>query len=352
LKFLDSWKGIVRGKKELLGVDIGTSAIKLAEIAKKGESYILKQAHIVPITPGRVSSGAIIDLDGLASELNTIWNSLGLKTKNVAIALPGNMTILRRARLPYVPEEEIESAIKWEIEKTLPFKVEDIHFDYFVYEIKENESIDLIYAVAKREVIKSFQDLAQKAGLELSVLDSAYLSLANITMINYDDLEHMLFLIFDIGAESSNLLVLKNNRIVYGRNVEVGGTTVTSHIAKATGCDVEEAEQAKLKGEVEEGILREGAHELALKLYNEAIISLNFAHNLLGTKEDVEKIFITGGSSNTPFLITEISSLMNTEVHNLLPIRKIDLHPNLDPSYIDEIAPRMCTAMGTALRAI
>lgn len=352
LEKLDPLKEIVKGRRELLGLDIGTSAIKVVEMKRKGEVHILRQAHVVPLIPGRVSSGAIIDAEELASELKSIWNSLNLKTKNVAIALPGSMTILRRARLPYVPEDEIEKAIKWEIEKTLPFKVEDIHFDYFIYEMREGESIDLIYAVAKKEVIKGFQDLTEMAGLNLDVLDSAYLSLANITIANYDDLGNILFLIFDVGAESSNLLVLKNNRIVYGRNVEVGGITVTSHIAKATGCSLEEAEQTKLNGEVDEGVMREGAHQLALKLYNEVIVSLNFAQNLLGTKEQVERIFLTGGSSNTPFLITEVSSLMNTEVHSLLPIRKIDLHPSLEPSYIDEIAPRMPIAMGTALRTL
>jgi len=352
LEKLGPFKAALGKKKALLGVEIGTNAIKIADIKRKGSQLVLHQAHVVPLPPGKMSMGSIEDQEGLASELDTIWNTLNLKNRNISLALPGNLTILRRTRLPYVPSEEIEKAIQWEIEKTLPFKLEEIHFDFHVYDIKEGENIDLVYVVARRNVIESYQQLFLMAGINLEVLDSTFLALANIAIVNYDDLSNVLFMVLDIGAESSNLLVIKDNRILYSRNVEIGGDVVTQSISRRLDCSIEDAERIKLSGDIDEDTLREGSHALASKLHNEIIISLNYSQNLLGTQEGIEKILITGGASNTPFLIPELTSFLNVHVQTLSPIRKIDLHPRLDPTHMDEISTRIPIAMGTALRSV
>ncbi len=216
---LEPFKAAFRKKKVLLGVEIGTNAIKIADIRGKRGQLVLHQAHVVPLPPEKITMGSVEDQEGLAAELDTIWNTLNLKNRNISLALPGNLTILRRSRLPYVPPEEIEKAIQWEIEKNLPFKLEEIHFDFHVYEIKEGESVDLVYVVARRSVIESYQQLFLMAGINLEVLDSTFLALANIVIVNYEELSNALFMVLDIGAESSDLLVIKNHRILYSRNV-------------------------------------------------------------------------------------------------------------------------------------
>ncbi len=341
--------GLVK-KKSLLGVEIGNTSLKIAEIKGKGKDLTLNQAHVIPLPPGKISMGSIKDSEGLASEIDTIWNTLNLKNRNISLALPGNLTILRRSKLPYVPQEEIDKAIQWEIEKVLPFKLEEIHFDYHVYDIKEGESIDLIYVVARKAVVEAYQDLFSMAGINLEVLDSAFLALANVTLTNYDDLPDVPFVVLDIGAKSSNILILRDNKILYGRNVEIGGYLVNQTISRKLGCTLEEAENIKISGALDETILREGASLLAERLYNEIIVSLNYS--LLDSQERMDKIYIAGGASSTPFLATELSTLLNVDIHPLSPVRRIDIHPHLDSGYIDEISPRIPVAMGTALRGI
>jgi len=350
LEKLGPFKGTLGRKRNLLGVEISSNSLKIAEVKNKGGEFLLSQAHVVPLPAGKINAGNIEDLEGMASELDTIWNSLNLKNRNVSLALPGNLTILRRSKLPYVPYEEIEKAIQWEIEKVLPFKLEEIHFDFHVYDVKEGESIDLIYVVARRTVVESYQQLLNIAGLNLEVLDSAFLALANVTLINYDDLPDVLFMVIDIGSKNSNILVVKDNRILYGRNVEIGGSLVDQIISREIGCTLEEAENIKLSGELDESIIRDGASALANKLYNETIVSLNYSSNLLDSQERIDRIYITGGASLTPFLTAELSNLLNIDIHSLSPVRKIDLSPQIDPSYIDEVSPRIPIAIGTALR--
>jgi len=352
LEKLGPFKMALGKRKALLGVDIGSNSLKIVEIRGKRDQLILNQAHVVPLPPGKVTMGTIEDPEGLASELDTVWNTLQLKNRNISLALPGNLTILRRTKLPYVPPEEIEKAIQWDIEKVLPFKLEEIHFDFHVYEIKEGENIDLVYVVAKRNVIETYQQLFVMAGINLEVLDSTFLALANIAIINYEELKETFYMILDIGAESSNLMAMKNDRILYCRNVEVGGDLVTQCISRHLSCSTEEAERLKLAGDVEESILREGAQTLASKLHNEIIISLNYAQNILGSQEPVEKILVTGGGSNTLFLIQELGPLLNTNVQPMSPIRRVELDPHLDPTHVDEISSRLSVAMGTGLKSV
>ncbi len=127
---------------------------------------------------------------------------------------------------------------------------------------------------------------------------------------------------------------------------------VTQSISSHLKCSMEDAEQIKLSGNVDESILREGSHALASKLNNEIIISLNYSQNLLGTQEQVERILVTGGASSTPFLIPELISFLNVEIQPLAPTRKIELHPHMDPSHMEEISTRIPVAMGTALRSV
>jgi type IV pilus assembly protein PilM len=355
LKLLDKLgplKTTIGKRRGLLGVELSSSSVKIAELKISSSRSVLQQAHVVPIPPGKVTMGNIEDQEGLASELDSIWSSLNIKNRNISLALPGNLTILRRSRIPYVPPEEVEKAIKWEIEKTLPFKLEEIHFDFHVYEFHEGESINLIYVVARKNIIESYQHLFQIAGINLEVLDSAFLALANTTIVNYEELADILFMVIDMGAESSNLLVIKNNRILYSRNVEVGGILVNQTLAQETGCTLEEAEQLKLSGDADEATLREASHALATKLYGEVVASLNYSQNLLGTQEQIDRIYTTGGASNTPFLVTELNALLNADIETLSPVRKVDLNPQLDPTYIDDISTRIPVAMGTALRSL
>ena len=355
MKFLDklgSLKTSIGKRRGVLGVELSNSSVKIVELKVSGDRILLKRAHVVPIPAGKVVMGKIEDQEGLASELNSIWSSLNIKNRNISLALPGNLTILRRSRIPYVPPEEVEKAVKWEIEKTLPFKLEEIYFDYHVYEVYEGESIDLIYVLGKKNIIDSYQDLFRKANMNLEVLDSAFLALTNTAIVNYGELGDVLFMVIDIGEESSNILVIKNNRILYGRNIEVGGILVNQILAQRTGCSLEEAEQLKLSGEADETIIREASRALANKIYGEVIVSLNYSQNLLGTQEQVDKIYSTGGASNTPFLVTELNELLNAEVEPLSPVRKVDLAPQLDPAYIDEISTRIPVAMGAALRSL
>lgn len=355
MKLLDKLgplKATVGKRRGLLGVELSSSSVKIVELKISSNRSLLQRAHVVPIPPGKMAMGKIEDQEGLASELDSIWSSLNIKNRNISLALPGNLTILRRSRIPYVPPEEVEKAVKWEIEKTLPFKLEEIHFDFHVYEFHEGESIDLIYVLGKKNIIESYQQLFQIANINLEVLDSAFLALANTAIVNYDELADILFMVIDIGEESSNILVIKNNRILCSRNIEVGGILVNQTLAQKAGCTLEEAEQLKLSGDADEAILREASRALATKIYGEVVVSLNYSQNLLGTQEQVDRIYSTGGASNTPFLVTELNELLNADVGTLSPVRKVDMDPQLDPTYIDDISTRIPVAMGTALRSL
>ncbi len=356
VSFLDKLKsGFSFGSKsQPLGLEIGSSAVKVAEVFERGGEFVLENASLVSIPRGMVVGGMIKDKEGMISELESIWDSLELGKREVALALPGNFSMIETFTVPdTADEDEIMAQVEKRVEATIPLKKEELTFDFDVYPPDEAEDgkMQVVYAIARREMVDSYRHIFEAAGLTLESVKPTPVCLANIVSANTMSAKGEAVLVLEIGCDSTNLLVLRDGRILYGRNVSIGGSVVTELIAEKLNVPFGEAEKMKLKGEgIDKSMMRDGVVVLAAKLQGEISISLGQIESSMGGVVELNKVLLTGGGSKSLFIEEELESLLNMKVESLIPIKNIALSPDLDPPSLADMAPSLSVVMGLLLR--
>jgi type IV pilus assembly protein PilM len=355
LSFLDKLRLSLGGKSQPLGLEIGSSAIKVVDVVEKKGNFVLQDAHVVSIPRGLVVGGVIKDRDGMVSELENVWDSLNLKKIEISFVLPGNFSMIETFSLPAdMDEDEILAEVEKRVSTTIPLKREELTFDFDVYPPDmddEGDKIQIIYAIARREMVESYRHIFEAAGLILESVKPTPVCLANIVSANTLFHKGETVLLLEIGSDSTNLLVLKDGRIIFSRNISVGGSMITQFIADKLNLSFSEAEKMKLTGgEVDRHTLRDAAVALAAKLQGEVSVSLGQIEGAIDKSLNLQRALITGGGSKSVFLEEELASLLGMKVEALIPIKNVALSPKLDPPSLAVIAPRISAVMGLLLR--
>ncbi len=119
-----------RRAKSLVGLDIGSSAVKAVELKPVGKSYKVTAFGSEPLPPDSIVDGAIIDGAAVADAIRRLFDGRGIKTKDVAASLSGNAVIVKKITLPIMSEAELAESIYWEAEQYIPFDIQDVNLDY------------------------------------------------------------------------------------------------------------------------------------------------------------------------------------------------------------------------------
>ena len=119
-----------RRAKSLVGLDIGSSAVKAVELKPAGKAYKVSAFGTEPVPPDSIVDGAIIDGGVVAEAIRRLFGGRGIKTKDVALSLSGNAVIVKKITLPVMTASELAESIYWEAEQYIPFDIQDVNLDY------------------------------------------------------------------------------------------------------------------------------------------------------------------------------------------------------------------------------
>jgi type IV pilus assembly protein PilM len=132
---------VMFGSKELIGLDIGSSAIKLAHVKAVGVEFRVRKFGVFPLPPDAIVDGAIMDHVSVIEGIKTALRELKVKEKEVATSLSGHSVIIKKVVLPTTTPEELEESIQWEVEQYIPFDIKDVRIDFQVIgPLKEDPS--------------------------------------------------------------------------------------------------------------------------------------------------------------------------------------------------------------------
>ncbi len=355
MSFIKKLKLNLGGKSQPLGLEIGSSAIKVVEIAEKSKIPVLQNAYIASLPRGLVVAGVIKDEESMVAELKNIWESNGIRKREISFALPGNFSMIETFSLPAdTDEEEIMAQVEKRVSTTIPLKKDELTFGFDVYPPnpeEDNDNIQVIYAIARKEMVRTYRNIFEAAELTMESVKPTPVCLANVVSANTVFQKGESVLVLEIGCESTNLLVLKEGRILYSRNISIGGSMVTQIIADKLNISFGEAEKMKLNaGEMDAHLLRDAAVAVAAKLQGEVSISVGQVEGAMETPLNIQRVLITGGGSRSPFIEDELASLLNMKVEAFSPIKNMALSPKLDPTLLEVIAPRIASAIGLLLK--
>jgi len=342
--------------KNLVGFDIGTSAIKLVELDEAKGNYRLKNFGIAKLPKETIVNGVIINADPLVQSIKSLTSNLKISNKNVAISISGNPVIIKKITLPFMTEDELEPVIETEAEQYIPFDLEEVNIDFQILGVNEenSEQMDVMLVAAKKAMIEEYTDVIRNAGLKACIIDIDVFSLENMFNINYTYEENETVVLIDIGASVTNINIVKNGTSIFNRDVFLGGNQLTEEIQKELSVSFEEAEILKT-GEQIEGINQELIDQTIAKncssIAREIRRTLDFFTG--SSYAEINRIYLSGGASKTQGLKEIIEEKMNSTVEPSDPFKEIKYDKKtFDTEYIKDISLFAAVGVGLASRKI
>src|SRR2546422_6986191 len=165
--------GFGKKKKELVGLDIGSSSVKAVKLKRKGEGYELENLGLETFDPDTVVDGAIMNAPEVSRRINAIFSENKISTKNVATSVSGHSVIVKRITVAAATEEEVANAIPYEAQQYIPFDMADVNMSYQVLgPAPTGNGLDVMLVAVKREKIQNYTTVLSRSEEHTSELQS------------------------------------------------------------------------------------------------------------------------------------------------------------------------------------
>ncbi len=243
--------------KAVVGLDIGSSAVKAVELKAVGKGYKVVAFAIESVPPDSIVDGAIIDGAAVADAIRRVFENKAFKTKEVAASLSGNAVIVKKINLPVMTEAELAESIYWEAEQYIPFDIQDVNLDYQILNAgtgAESEgTMDVLLVAAKKEKIADYTGVISQAGRLPVIVDVDAFALQNAYEVNYGLEPDAVVVLLNAGASAININIITGDQSVFTRDISMGGNSYTEAVQKELNLPFESAEQIK-RGQPVEGV--------------------------------------------------------------------------------------------------
>ena len=345
------------GSKKLLGLDIGTSSIKMAELDVSKNAATLVRFGYTPIIQGAVSGGEINDVPTVSESIRTLFTEGGFKRKSSNTGMFGTSVITKKINMPRMEAKMVGEQIRWEAEQYIPFDLNEINLDYHFIQnsqtVTATENMDVLLIAAKQEFIFKYMETVQSAGLNPSIVDVAGFALANCFEFNYGVMEDEVVALLNIGAGVTNFVVVERGEVIFCRDIPVGGLTYTSDISKEMGISFDEAEVLKLSAAQGQEVPPEVGN--AIISTNEIVCEeINNSFEFYAATSSglsISKFYASGGSIYLPNLLDQISNTVGVPYEVIDPLKNVTYNKKaFSDEYIESIKPFAAIVIGLALR--
>ena len=341
----------------MIGLDISSSSAKLVELGQdRSGNLTLERCGIEPLERGWISDGNIEKFDEVVEATRRLVGKSGTKAKHVAMALPASVVISKKIILPAgLSEREMEVQVESEANQYIPFSLDEVSLDFCVVGPSATSAgdVEVVIAASRKEKVEDRQGLAEAAGLVPVVLDvESYASrLAASRVIGRlpGGGVDALIALFEIGAMTSTMQVLRNDDLIYERDQVFGGEQLTQMLVRQYGFTQDEAETKKRAGELPDDygtvVLQPYVESLAQEL--ERALKFFFTstpHNR------VDYILLAGGTAGIPGLTEAITRHTSFPCQVVNPFDGMEVGRAVREKKMLREAPSYLTACGLAMR--
>ena len=339
----------------LVGVDIGSSSIKVLQLGRSGSDYRVEAFAIEPVPEGAVSEGTISDPDSVADVVKRAVKRSGTKARNCAMAVSGAAVITKIINLSSdLSEDDIEAQIEVEANQYIPYPREEVSLDFEVLgpSPRNAELVEIVLAASKTEHVDMRREVAELAGLNISVVDVESFVIANAFDLvrkraGIDETETIGVL--NMGSSASTLIALRGNRSIYSREHSFGGQQLVEECMRRYGMDQEQANFLQ-RGEAPPA----GFEDELLEPFRQSVIQqISRALQFYSSSSDysgINTLFLTGGAAATPGLAEALGDEIGISCELADPLQGLRLAPSIKASEFERVRSSLTTACGLALR--
>jgi len=349
---------MIFGKKDhLVGLDIGSSIIKVAELKETRKGVALHKFGMTRIEPGTIVEGRIVDMEGLANDIVTLFKSLKIREKNVAISTGGHSVVIKTINILSKPKKELHDTIYSDAEQYIPYDIDDVNIDYQV--LGENESsngqMSVLVVAVKKDLVAEYIDLIHLAGLYPKIIDVDTFALQNAYERLPSEKHEQITLLIDIGASKISLNILKGNVSLMMRDTISGTNQILEEISREFDVTLDEAEQI-LNDKSDDIVSQDGVQEICKRISFSWCSEISEVVNIYqrsGNSEEIEKIVLSGGGVFIEGFKDRLLSQLDVDISIINPFEGIILDEIKFPdSFITRTGPFAPIAIGLALRRI
>ena len=330
-KIVDALKDILKlGPKGIVGIDIGISSVKVAQVQKiPGKKAKLIKYASVPLPEGAIMEDEIQNESAVVDAIKKALKKAKISSDTAVIGLKGPHSITKKLTLAGGSPEEIDDQVHWEAEQYLPFDLEVASLGYHVMGENEGGGVDIIFAAATNEVVERFKDLANEAGLRVKVIDMDITATTNVFEMVLGkklDVANESYLLLEIGSQKTNFIIYKNKRILFTKEIPVGGLVITEEIQRQMGVNYNEAEDLKRSGD-DQGNLPEEILTIIEESINSFFTEIQKTYDFYVSSTSDESLvgcYITGGSAQLIGLADGLENILQVEVNYLNPFEHFE----------------------------
>ena len=342
-------------KKQVVGCDVGSSAIKIVELKPlKNDEFQLVHAAVADLSPEAIVDGAIMDSSLVVEALTGLISENGIKNSKFGGSLSGHSVIIKKIQLPSMTEAELAESIQWEAEQYIPFDINDVNLDYVVLETAASDTMDVLLVAVKRDRINDYTSVIVQAGKEPVLVDVDVFAVQNAFESNYSSRGETVALV-NVGASVMNINVLHDGNSVFWRDVAFGGNLYTEAIQREFNLPREDAEKLKLGEEVGQvskqqvdSVMSSASEDLAAELQK----TIDF-FVATSSVDRLDRVMLSGGGALVANLEAVLQERFQVNVELLNPFRNIRYNESdFDPDWINRNAPAMAVAVGLAIRTV
>jgi type IV pilus assembly protein PilM len=346
-----------RRSSAVIGLDISSSSVKLVELGQTANGeFVLERFASEPFEKGWITDGQIEKFDEVADAVRRVVDKSGTRTKQVVLAMPQSAVITKRIMLPAgLREEELELQVEQEANQYIPFSLDEVSLDFCVVGPSPTSvgDVEVLIAASRKDRVQDRQGLAEAAGLKPVVLDieshASRLAMSRVVQALPNGGKDALVALFEIGADTTSLKVLRDEEMLYDRDQAFGGAQLTQLISRQYGFSFEEAEQKKLAGDLPEDYESTILSPFVDSLSQEIGRALQYFFTST-PHHKVHYVMLAGGTATLPGLKERVTDLTGFASMVVNPFDNMKLAASVRESKVRREAASYLTACGLAMR--
>lgn len=343
----------------LVGVDIGTTSVRGAELSLGGSMPSVLRIGQVPISPGAVENGEVRNVEEVTEAVRELWRRGGFKSKQVTLGVGNQRVVVREVTVPTLPEKELRQSLPFQVQELIPIPMEEAVLDFDVLEEIEEEGRKmsrLLVVAAQREMIETHLSTVTGAKLDPVGVDLVPFALVRAIGewegLGLGETDAGGEAVVDVGADVTNICVHERGVPRFVRILPSGGNDVTGALAVALGVSQEDAEIFKrggpLSGQAPSDEARRTLQQRSGALVDEIRSSLDF-YRAQTPGAQVSRVLVSGGGSKMPGFVELLGQRIGVPTQRGHAFAKVKVQIALSEADLVEAEPLLAVAIGLAL---
>jgi type IV pilus assembly protein PilM len=356
----------------LIGLDIGSSSIKLVQLKPSGKDRWVLQAYAVQ----NLSEEAVEEIDPdlrpavVAEALKKVFKASRASGRRVVTAVSGDAVIVRYIKLPFMTKDELKNVISYEAEQHIPLPIDQVVLDHHILgEIEEDnqKKLEVLLVAAKDEMVEDHLKMLKSAKLKPAVIDVDSFAMENAYLANYGQEQGETVALVNIGAKTTTINVVEDGISHLTRDFSVAGNQFTKQMQTEMNLGFSQAEELKRQqGQVavesDEILLTrmpdkddrsmaisEAVTPVLNKMLSEFRRSFDFYENSI-KKRPISKVVLSGGGARLKNIEKFFADKLGVPTEIADPFRKIDIPKGMDVDALKALSPALMVSVGLALR--